>query len=58
MVAIPEETGYPLIKTKYQNVEVTEADPVGFLVALVQATDNSDNLWYNIVGESGVRVMR
>lgn len=51
VVTVPEVAGVPFIKAKYQDVEVTEADPVGFLVAVIQATDDSDNLWYNIVGE-------
>ncbi|XP_046748553.1 fat-like cadherin-related tumor suppressor homolog isoform X2 [Diprion similis] len=40
----------PIFKTANQSVEVTESDEVGFLVALVQATDkDGDALWYDIV---------
>lgn len=42
----------PVIKTVNQNVDVTETDQVGFLVALIQATDkDGDTLWYDIVGK-------
>ncbi|XP_065362033.1 fat-like cadherin-related tumor suppressor homolog [Calliphora vicina] len=41
----------PKIKTADNVVEVTESDKPGFLVTLIQATDeDSDHLWYNISG--------
>ncbi|KAK0095182.1 hypothetical protein PV326_009029, partial [Microctonus aethiopoides] len=40
----------PVFKTNNQTATVTESDEVGFLVALVQATDkDGDALWYDIV---------
>lgn len=42
----------PVIKSLDQHVEVTESDAVGFLVALIQASDeDGDTLWYKIVGK-------
>ncbi|KAG8319226.1 hypothetical protein J6590_096232, partial [Homalodisca vitripennis] len=49
VVAVPDAKTPPFIKLKQQKVEVTEADPVGFLVALIQATDENDYLWFKIV---------
>ncbi|XP_039294510.1 fat-like cadherin-related tumor suppressor homolog [Nilaparvata lugens] len=48
----PEESPHaPVIRQPDQRVQVTESDTVGFLVALVQATDeDGDMLWYYIVG--------
>ncbi|XP_061389779.1 fat-like cadherin-related tumor suppressor homolog [Musca vetustissima] len=41
----------PSIKTINSLVEVTESDKAGFLVTLIQATDeDSEHLWYNISG--------
>lgn len=43
----------PKIKTADNIVEVTESDKPGFLVTLIQATDeDNDNLWYNISGKA------
>lgn len=50
VVALQEVSGPPFVKVQHQTVEVTEADPVGFLVAMVQAAQDTDYLWYNIVG--------
>ncbi|XP_015586979.1 fat-like cadherin-related tumor suppressor homolog isoform X2 [Cephus cinctus] len=45
-----ESENPPVFKTVNQSVEITESDDVGFLVALVQATDkDGDTLWYDIV---------
>lgn len=54
VVEVPKESeNPPVFKTNNQSVEVTESDEVGFLVALVQATDkDGDSLWYDIIGES------
>lgn len=42
----------PRIKTLNNLVEVTESDKPGFLVTLIQATDeDNDYLWYNISGK-------
>ncbi|XP_075164704.1 FAT atypical cadherin kugelei [Haematobia irritans] len=39
----------PSIKTAKSTIEVTESDKAGFLVTLIQATDDdSEHLWYNI----------
>ncbi|XP_073842383.1 FAT atypical cadherin kugelei isoform X2 [Musca autumnalis] len=41
----------PSIRTINSLVEVTESDKAGFLVTLIQATDeDSEHLWYNISG--------
>ncbi|XP_076646629.1 FAT atypical cadherin kugelei isoform X7 [Halictus rubicundus] len=51
VVEVPKESeNPPVFRTNNQSVEVTESDEVGFLVALVQATDkDGDSLWYDIV---------
>lgn len=51
--AVPATSEHaPVFKSPNQRVEVTESDAVGFLVALVQATDqDGDTLWYKIVGK-------
>jgi len=42
-----------VFKTNNQTAEVTESDEVGFLVALVQASDrDGDSLWYDILGKN------
>lgn len=53
VVEVPKESeNPPIFKTNNQSIEVTENDEVGFLVALVQATDkDGDSLWYDILGE-------
>ena len=53
VMAIPENSKHPpVFKQPDQRVEVTESDIIGFLVALVQATDeDGDMLWYKIVGK-------
>lgn len=52
VIPILEKSLYPpSIKTLDNIVEVTESDKPGFLVTLIQATDeDSDHLWYNISG--------
>ncbi|KAG8293575.1 hypothetical protein J6590_013720 [Homalodisca vitripennis] len=49
--AVPATSEHaPVIKSSDQRVEVTESDSVGFLVALIQASDqDGDSLWYRIV---------
>ncbi|XP_076767085.1 FAT atypical cadherin kugelei isoform X6 [Xylocopa sonorina] len=52
VVEVPKESSEnpPVFKTNNQSVEVTESDEVGFLVALVQASDkDGDSLWYDIL---------
>ncbi|XP_034945358.1 fat-like cadherin-related tumor suppressor homolog isoform X2 [Chelonus insularis] len=51
VVETPKNSKYPpVFKTNNQTAAVTESDHVGFLVALVQATDkDGDTLWYDIV---------
>ncbi|XP_076227334.1 FAT atypical cadherin kugelei isoform X9 [Nomia melanderi] len=51
VVEVPKESeNPPVFRTNNQSVEVTESDEVGFLVALVQATDkDGDSLWYDIL---------
>lgn len=42
----------PVITNPNQQVQVTESDSIGYLVALIQAVDeDGDKIWYNIVGE-------
>ncbi|XP_066592660.1 fat-like cadherin-related tumor suppressor homolog isoform X2 [Prorops nasuta] len=56
VVESPKESEHPpIFKTNNQSVEVTESDEVGFLVALIQATDkDGDPLWYDILdGDEG-----
>lgn len=54
VVETPKKSEHPpVFKTNNQSVEVTESDEVGFLVALVQATDkDGDSLWYDILGKN------
>lgn len=48
----------PQIKTSNQRVEVTENDNPGFLITLIQATDeDGDQLWFDIIGEFLINVM-
>ncbi|KAJ8667841.1 hypothetical protein QAD02_009504, partial [Eretmocerus hayati] len=51
VVEVPSESpNAPSFKNASQNIEVTESDSIGFLVALMQATDkDGDTLWYDIV---------
>ncbi|XP_044594516.1 fat-like cadherin-related tumor suppressor homolog isoform X4 [Cotesia glomerata] len=51
VVELPKESKYPpIFKSINQIATVTESDQVGFLVALVQATDqDGDTLWYDII---------
>ncbi|XP_029031863.2 fat-like cadherin-related tumor suppressor homolog isoform X7 [Osmia bicornis bicornis] len=51
VVEVPKESeNPPVFKTNNQRVEVTESDEVGFLVALMQASDkDGDSLWYDIL---------
>lgn len=50
---VPEESEHaPVVTTPNQHVEVTESDVPGYLVTLIQATDeDNDQLWYDIIGE-------
>lgn len=52
IVPVPAENLHPpQIKTKNQHVEVTESDSPGFLVTLIQASDDdNDQLWYYLIG--------
>jgi len=54
VVEAPKESeNPPVFKTNNQTAEVTESDEVGFLVALVQASDrDGDSLWYDILGKN------
>ncbi|XP_044007072.1 fat-like cadherin-related tumor suppressor homolog isoform X2 [Aphidius gifuensis] len=51
VIEIPKDSKYsPVFKLNNQTAAVTESDEVGFLVALVQATDkDGDILWYDII---------
>ncbi|XP_011501552.1 PREDICTED: fat-like cadherin-related tumor suppressor homolog [Ceratosolen solmsi marchali] len=51
VVETPKESlNAPVFKSVNQSVEVTESDNIGFLVALMQATDkDGDSLWYDII---------
>ncbi|XP_023289907.1 fat-like cadherin-related tumor suppressor homolog isoform X2 [Orussus abietinus] len=51
VVEAPKESEHPpVFRSPNQSAEVTESDEVGFLVALVQASDeDGDPLWYDIV---------
>ena len=55
IVVIPISTNSPhapVIKEDDSRIDVTESDRPGFLVALVQATDeDNDHLWYNLSGK-------
>lgn len=52
IVNVPKESPHaPKIKAASQTVKVTESDKAGFLISLIQATDeDNDTLWYNIIG--------
>ncbi|XP_063239987.1 LOW QUALITY PROTEIN: fat-like cadherin-related tumor suppressor homolog [Bacillus rossius redtenbacheri] len=52
VVGVPQRSPHPpTVRAPAQEVEVMERDAVGFLVALVQASDeDGDMLWYNIAG--------
>ena len=54
VVSVPEDSPHPpVVKTSTQTIKVTESDKVGFLVSLIQATDeDNDTLWFDIIGES------
>lgn len=48
----PNSVHPPIIVNPDQQVQVTESDAVGYLVVLIQATDeDGDRIWYKIVGE-------
>nr|XP_018896045.1 PREDICTED: fat-like cadherin-related tumor suppressor homolog isoform X2 [Bemisia tabaci] len=51
VVAIPDESEHPpTLHDPILEVQVTENDPVGFLVAIIQASDeDQDFLWYQII---------
>jgi protocadherin Fat 1/2/3 len=53
VASVPQESPHPpQVKHPSQHVEITESDAAGYLVALIQATDeDGDLLWYNIVGK-------
>jgi len=50
---VPQESLHPpQVKLPSQHVEITESDAEGYLVTLIQASDeDGDLLWYDIVGE-------
>ncbi|XP_060526655.1 fat-like cadherin-related tumor suppressor homolog isoform X2 [Cylas formicarius] len=51
VVPVPETSKHPPTVKTPQPVKLTEGDGIGFLVALIQATDlDNDTLWYDIVG--------
>lgn len=54
VVAIPDESEHPpTLHDPILEVQVTENDPVGFLVAIIQASDeDQDFLWYQIIGKN------
>lgn len=48
----PNSKHPPVITNPNQQVQVTESDSAGYLVALIQAVDeDGDKVWYNIVGK-------
>ncbi|KAK6637236.1 hypothetical protein RUM44_007650 [Polyplax serrata] len=51
VISIKKDSEHPpLIDKPEQQVQVTESDEIGYLVALVQATDeDGDRIWYRIV---------
>ncbi|XP_055371961.1 fat-like cadherin-related tumor suppressor homolog [Condylostylus longicornis] len=51
VVPIPDISEHaPIIKSSEHEVEVTESDRPGFLVTLIQATDeDNEQLWYDII---------
>lgn len=52
VISTPKTSVHPPVIKAAQSTEVTERDEVGFLVALIQATDaDNDTLWYDIVGK-------
>jgi protocadherin Fat 1/2/3 len=53
VAAVPVESAHPPeVKLPNQHVEVTESDLEGYLVALIQGSDeDGDLLWYDIVGK-------
>jgi protocadherin Fat 1/2/3 len=53
VVSVPRESPHPpQVKLPSQHVKITESDEEGYLVALIQASDeDGDFLWYDIVGK-------
>lgn len=52
VVPVPAKSKHPPIVKTPQPTEITERDDVGYLVALIQASDqDNDTLWYDIVGK-------
>lgn len=52
VAANPNSKHAPVIHNPNQQVQVTESDDVGYLVTLVQASDeDGDKLWFDIIGE-------
>jgi protocadherin Fat 1/2/3 len=53
VVSVPHESPHPpQVKLPNQHVKITESDEEGYLVALIQASDeDGDFLWYDIVGK-------
>lgn len=60
VISIKKDSEHPpLIDKPEQQVQVTESDEIGYLVALVQATDeDGDRIWYRIVGEQSKNLNR
>lgn len=55
VIPTPKTSVYPPVVKGTQSTEITERDEVGYLVALIQASDgDNDTLWYDIVGKSYV----
>ena len=53
VVEVPKESpNPPQVKLANQHFDVTENDAVGYLITLLQASDeDGDMLWYDIVGK-------
>ncbi|XP_030767379.1 fat-like cadherin-related tumor suppressor homolog isoform X3 [Sitophilus oryzae] len=50
VVPVPESSEHPPVVKVPPPVKLTEGDEIGFLVSLIQATDeDNDRLWYDIV---------
>lgn len=58
VVPTPKKSLHPPVIKATPATEITERDEVGYLVALIQATDgDNDTLWYDIVGELIIKVL-
>ncbi|KAL1490534.1 hypothetical protein ABEB36_013210 [Hypothenemus hampei] len=50
IVAVPKTSKHPPVVKQPSPVKLTEGDQIGFLVSLIQGTDqDNDTLWYDIV---------